>query len=64
MRARPHPPGAATPRSRLCVSWSDGPSSGALAATGGSVEKAAKLLGIGRATLYRRLARYEAAEDK
>ena len=31
----------------------------ALEASGGSVEKAAKLLGIGRATLYRRLAHYE-----
>lgn len=31
----------------------------ALRATGGSVEKAAKLLGMGRATLYRRLAKYE-----
>jgi DNA-binding NtrC family response regulator len=31
----------------------------ALAATGGSVGKAAKLLGIGRATLYRRLAALE-----
>lgn len=31
----------------------------ALRATDGSVEKAAKLLGMGRATLYRRLAHYE-----
>jgi DNA-binding NtrC family response regulator len=31
----------------------------ALRATGGSVEKAARLLGIGRATLYRRLAAYD-----
>ena len=31
----------------------------ALRATGGSVEKAARLLGMGRATLYRRLAAYE-----
>ncbi|MEM1025363.1 MAG: sigma-54 dependent transcriptional regulator [Myxococcota bacterium] len=31
----------------------------ALKATSGSVEKAAKLLGMGRATLYRRLAHYE-----
>ena len=30
----------------------------ALRATNGSVEKAARLLGMGRATLYRRLARY------
>ncbi len=36
----------------------------ALQATDGSVEKAAKLLGIGRATLYRRLARYESTEEK
>lgn len=31
----------------------------ALEATGGSVDRAAKLLGMGRATLYRRLAKYE-----
>ncbi len=37
----------------------------ALRATNGSVEKAARLLGMGRATLYRRLARYgsEASPD-
>jgi DNA-binding NtrC family response regulator len=34
----------------------------ALRATDGSVEKAAKLLGMGRATLYRRLAHYEGIE--
>ncbi len=33
----------------------------ALAVANGSVGKAAKLLGLGRATLYRRLAKYEAA---
>ncbi len=34
----------------------------ALRLTGGSVEKAAKLLGMGRATLYRRLASYDTAK--
>ena len=36
----------------------------ALRATGGSVEKAARLLGMGRATLYRRLAKYESLNDE
>lgn len=36
----------------------------ALKATNGSVEKAAKLLGMGRATLYRRLAAYSAERAK
>jgi DNA-binding NtrC family response regulator len=36
----------------------------ALKAAGGSVEKAAKLLGMGRATLYRRLALYESSGQK
>ncbi|MBX2810802.1 MAG: sigma-54 dependent transcriptional regulator [Myxococcales bacterium] len=35
----------------------------ALRATGGSVEKAAKLLGMGRATLYRRLAKYDTLQE-
>jgi DNA-binding NtrC family response regulator len=35
----------------------------ALRATNGSVEKAAKLLGMGRATLYRRLAHYDASNQ-
>jgi DNA-binding NtrC family response regulator len=35
----------------------------ALRATEGSVERAARLLGIGRATLYRRLATYESQKD-
>lgn len=36
----------------------------ALRATGGSVERAAKLLGMGRATLYRRLAKYDAPDSE
>jgi DNA-binding NtrC family response regulator len=36
----------------------------ALKASSGSVEKAAKLLGMGRATLYRRLASYEAERQR
>lgn len=36
----------------------------ALRATSGSVEKAAKLLGMGRATLYRRLAKYDSLQER